>query len=154
MNAVIDKFNNLKPLEKIYLAARPWHAIAIERCKQKATSETKKRFGFNGHNEDSDAFRHCYWSALLAHEIGYMHALMFTNAHESNDDNPPEEKRMDLHNNSVGLSIGRMHFSFKDKFQFGWIEKDEAISNKCYKAYLDGRLINGIGLEPSTPKGY
>jgi hypothetical protein len=44
---------------------------------------------------------------MLARDLGYQNALQFTNAHESDPRNPPQEKAMDLHNNSVGLSIGR-----------------------------------------------
>ena len=48
-----------------------------------AYSETTKRFGHNGRNDKSYAFRHCFWSATLSRDIGYKNALEFTNAHES-----------------------------------------------------------------------
>lgn len=39
---------------------------------------------------------------------------------------------MDLHNNKVGLKIGNDYFFFGDS--------DQELSNKCYQAYLDGKL--------------
>ena len=71
-----------------------------------AYSETTKRFGRNGRNDKSDAFRHCFWSATLSRDIGYKNALEFTNTHESSPLNIAEEKTMDFHNNSDGLRIG------------------------------------------------
>ncbi|EPP5335791.1 DUF6973 domain-containing protein [Vibrio harveyi] len=50
-----------------------------ERC---CFFETESRFGINGHNDKSDAFHHCFWSAMLARDIGYKNALEFTTAHE------------------------------------------------------------------------
>ena len=63
--------------------------------------------------------------------VGYFEAKMFTNAHETNPDNPPDEKAMDLHNNSVGLKIGLYYFI---------PDSNKALSNKCYKALQDGEL--------------
>ncbi|WP_433963224.1 DUF6973 domain-containing protein [Vibrio parahaemolyticus] len=36
-----------------------------KKAKDVAFFETESRFGINGHNDKSDAFRHCYWSARL-----------------------------------------------------------------------------------------
>jgi hypothetical protein len=105
--SVYDQYKNLTPQEQLYIRSHPHHAFAIKEAKEIAITETRKRFGFNGHNDRSDAFRHCFWSAMLARDLGYQNALQFTNAHESDPRNPPQEKAMDLHNNSVGLSIGR-----------------------------------------------
>ena len=61
----------------------------------------------SGRNTVSDAFRHCFWSALPARDIGYASALRYTNAHEAFAGNFGCEKIMDLHNNAVGLRISR-----------------------------------------------
>ena len=55
-------------------------------------------------------------------------ALSFTNAHEDFPDNPPAEKEMDLHNNSVGIVIGISKAA------------DKILSDACYKALQDGKL--------------
>ena len=83
----------------------PGHILFIKESKEIAFTETKKQFGVNGRNDKSDAFRHCYWSALLSKELGYTNALEFTTAHESSPNNIKPEKAMDLHNKKVGLKI-------------------------------------------------
>lgn len=126
--SIYDQFKQLTPLEQQYIRAHPRHAIAIRNSKEKAFEETKKHFGFNGKNDESDAFRHCFWSALLVRDIGYAGALRFTNAHESSPLNPKNEKEMDLHNNGVGLSIGRVGGS------------DQVLIHRCMEALQNGKL--------------
>ena len=60
-----------------------------------------KRYG-KLHNGKGDAFKHAYWSGLMAYYQGDSWATAFGNAHEKRPKNPAIEKRMDLHNNSVG----------------------------------------------------
>ncbi|NOX44080.1 MAG: hypothetical protein GXP19_10155 [Gammaproteobacteria bacterium] len=103
-------------------------ALSIKRSKEKAFEETIKYFGINGRNDKSDAFHHCFWSAILAQELGYHNALQFTNAHESDPRNPSEEKAMDLHNNSIGLSIGRNGGN------------NNYLSGRCMATLLNGQL--------------
>lgn len=93
--------------EKVYLLMYPEHVSLISDAAEQASNETKRRFGRHDHNGHGDAFRHCLWSAMLCRDIGYMGALRYTSAHEEFSDNPPNEKAMDLHNNSVGLKLGR-----------------------------------------------
>ncbi len=133
------QWEKLATLEKIYIATHPQHAIAIRDSKKNAFSETKKRFGHNGHNDDSDAFRHCYWSSILARELGFQHALEFTSAHESRTDNPLSEKTMDLHNNFVGLNIGKQFIHIVPGIG-EYFESDKELSDRCYKAYKEGKL--------------
>ncbi len=90
-SSLYDKYDHLTDDEKSYFKTHP--------------RQTTKRFGHNGRNDKSDAFRHCFWSATLSRDIGYKNALEFTNAHESSPLNIAKEKTMDL-NNSVGLRIG------------------------------------------------
>ena len=106
MTKLYDQYQNLTLKEKQYIRMNPHHAYAIKESKGIAFSETKKRFGFNGRDDKSDAFRHCFWSAILSRELGYQNALKFTTAHESSPKNEELAKEMDLHNNSVGLLIG------------------------------------------------
>lgn len=128
MTSAYAQYKNLTLQERQYIRSHPHHALSIERSRDVAFTETKKRFGHSGRNDKSDAFRHCFWSAVLAREIGYQSALRFTNAHESDPRNPPAEKAMDLHNNSVGLSIGRGGGS------------NTHLSGRCIAALLSGQL--------------
>lgn len=152
---VYDQWTHLRDGEKKYLLKHPDHALTIKSSKDRAFNETKKRFGTNGHNDASDAFRHCFWSAMLSRDLGYYNAKEFTTAHEDWPGNPPGEQRMDLHNNGVGLQIGRKNTDFFEYLPAvtRWISgietitrveemlvSDSDLSDLCYKALKDGKL--------------
>lgn len=107
MADIYKEWGKLKPAERYYVVRYPQHALAIRKSREIAFKETKKMFARNKRNDRSDAFRHCFWSAILARDIGYDGAKKFTTAHEDFPNNPKDEKEMDLHNNSIGLNIGR-----------------------------------------------
>jgi hypothetical protein len=127
-SSVIEQFQRLTRDEKIFILMYPEYAAAIKESKATAYAETRRRFGRNGQNDRSDAFRHCFWSAILSRDIGYSAALRFTTAHESSPTNDPAEKKMDLHNNTVGLKIGRAKGS------------NHSLSNRCMAALNAGQL--------------
>jgi hypothetical protein len=127
-SSVFQQFLQLTNDERVYILMYPEHAAAIKASRETAYEETRRRFGRNGQNDRSDAFRHCFWSALLSREIGYAAALRFTTAHESSPTNDPAEKAMDLHNNSVGLKIGWSKAS------------DQMLSLRCMAALNSGQL--------------
>lgn len=123
-----ELFQKLTASEKIHLAMFPEQAAVIKRSSQRALRESELRFPGSRRNTPGDAFRHCFWSALLARDIGYGSALRYTNAHEAFPDNPPDEKAMDLHNNAIGLNIGR----------HGGV--DQILISRCMEALRNGRL--------------
>lgn len=130
-----DEWKKLTPAEIAVLYSvtlvNPAAPVIIKLSKTNAFEETISRFGYNGHNDKSDAFRHCFWSATLSRDIGYFWAKAFTTAHETAPGQPAEEKEMDLHNNSVGLDIGFYYFI---------PDSDKALSEQCFKALQDGKL--------------
>jgi hypothetical protein len=129
-----DEFTKMTPAEKAVVAAMavqdPVKVYILKESKQTAFNEATRRFGHNGHNDSSDAFRHCFWSAILTRDIGIMWTKLFTDAHESVDGQPADEKAMDLHNNGVGMDIG-----FWSLFN-----SNLTISNKCFNALQEGKL--------------
>ncbi|RZS38956.1 hypothetical protein EV193_104167 [Herbihabitans rhizosphaerae] len=58
-----------------------------------------------------DAFRHTYWSAMLANRFGHEWAERFTTAHEGTHrpDASDTTVAMDMHNNEVGRRIAAEH---------------------------------------------
>lgn len=61
--------------------------------------------GKTGHNDDLDAYRHAYVSAVYAMERGELTAEILGTANEMRGDmngQPPEERNMDMWNNMVG----------------------------------------------------
>lgn len=128
MSSIYDKFISLTPDEQSFIVRNPHHALTIHDSKEKAFKETMEQFGSNGRNDETDAFRHCFWAATLARDIGYKNALEFTTAHESAPNNPLKEQAMDLHNNKVGLELGKKDGS------------DKGLSFACKSSLLAGEL--------------
>lgn len=148
-----EQWERLTLMEKLYITSHPQHAYAIKASKGKAYSETKNRFSYNGRNDASDAFRHCYWSSILSRELGFFNALDFTASHESGDKNPQAEKNMDLHNNLVGLKIGKQ-FIHVSPGVGAWIESDKELAGRCYKAYTNGQLQISPASKAPSPGAY
>jgi hypothetical protein len=123
-------FTGLTPQEKLYLLTHPHHISTIKENADKALAEARRQFRGGQHNGPADAFRHCYWSALLARDIGPDNAKTFTDAHEAYGANPAGEKAMDLHNNAAGIAIGRANPNATDAVLVG----------QCLLAVNDGRL--------------
>jgi len=126
--SIIRRFSKLTSEEQVYLLMYPEHSFLIKGAVEIASAETERLFGGNNHNDAGDAFRHCYWSAILCRDLGYMAALRYTTAHESFAGNPAQEKAMDLHNNAVGLKIGLAG------------GPDQIISHRCAAAMRSGQL--------------
>ena len=125
-----ENWNRLNNNEKLSIAQWPALGTAVPVAKDKAFAETLSRFGHQGHNDKSDAFRHCYWSALIARDVGVLAAISFTTAHEDFPANPPKEKAMDLHNNMQGIVIG-----IRNKGS-----NDTELADACYSALAAGKL--------------
>ncbi len=130
MSNIYNQFMSMTPEERLYVASHPHHANTLRNSKPLAFQETQNQMGHNGHNDDSDAFRHCFWSATLARDLGISNARDFTTAHESGPNNPPDEKMMDLHNNSIGLQVGSAGGS------------NTALSNACLANLASGNLMS------------
>ena len=60
------------------------------------------------HNNEGDAFKHTFMAAELTLLLGENLARKICILQEdSNPDNPPAEREMDLHNDEVGIQIGK-----------------------------------------------
>jgi hypothetical protein len=57
------------------------------------------------HNGRGDAYRHCYWNARMAIDMGIRTAKGFGDRHEQTPGQPAIEKEMDLRNNTLGRAI-------------------------------------------------
>ena len=83
----------------------------------------------------SDAFRHAYWNAMLAHRFGEEWTTSYTSAHERVPENDPRShasaEAMDLYNNEVGRQIAR------DNPDAG----PEELKQLVGQAVLDGRMV-------------
>lgn len=85
------------------IAKHPADALKVYQAKQKADDLSLKVFKQQGRNDESDAFRHFVWAALVTKELGQEKANEFLNAHEVETSQPPREKEMDTINNNLGV---------------------------------------------------
>lgn len=124
----MTSYSRLNEEERKYVLMNPVRSFVIKECQDDAERETERRFGYNGRNDETDAFRHCMWSGLISKRISHSEALKFTTMHEMQDGNDFVEKSMDLHNNKVGAEIGQN------------VGSERSIADECYKALQQGKL--------------
>jgi hypothetical protein len=95
-------YPGLTPAEKNLVAKNPKDAFTVYKQKKIAENATSHNFPDQNLNDESDAFRHFLWAALLTKELGKSKAKEFLDAHEEDPDQPEIERQMDIHNNGRG----------------------------------------------------
>lgn len=106
-------WSTLTPAEKLLVVGDPGMGYATISTRDKAYSYTLTNYGHSGAGDESDAFRHAVWNALMCKHISKMWANLMATAHENVDDayltrvfadgfTGAAHKRMDLHNNEKG----------------------------------------------------
>lgn len=124
--------------EKALIAMFPVQAYLISRNIEPARNETVNIYGNNGLNDKSDAFRHAYFSALNARDVGVLFARLFGEAHESEVPSQLSlEKEMDLHNNEQGYTA----YSQNSGSLFSPPPSNELLSAACHTKALMGLLV-------------
>ena len=94
------------------------------------------------HNNEGDAFKHCYMQAELTLWLGKNIAKYIGDKHEDKPDNPPKEKEMDLHNNAVGRQIGE---NIKELIWLWMFTKyQDVIAEEIIHAMNNGALITKV----------
>jgi RHS repeat-associated protein len=106
-----DKWNRLNRQEKNIILLDPqfYKAKTIEKNAGKAFEMTKATFGHQGKGDESDAFRHAFWMATNTQEVGERFSQKWGDAHEYSTpvDEVSTDLYMDIHNNDVGVEIGK-----------------------------------------------
>lgn len=96
----------LNPDERVLYNESPSKGLTAMKCGATATNATVDEYGINGHNDDSDAFRHAYWNALMVKNIDFSFAKRWATAHETGaSDQATIEYSMDMFNNSKGREV-------------------------------------------------
>lgn len=103
-----DTWDRMNEQEQRVCRSEPYDCNRARDTQPDAFDWTQRRYGRNAHNDASDAFRHCMWSALMTKRANDGFAKRFGDAHEYGDkDQPSNESYMDRHNNSWGREAGR-----------------------------------------------
>lgn len=136
-------YNNLNKEEKKLAKKHPLQAVKVYLCAEKATNLTIDYYGINGYQDNSDAFRHCCWNALMKKSIGKSAAKAWADAHET--ESSGVDKEMDLYNNSVGRGI---EVDGKSDDEIAKSVKSKVKKGKC-KKISNGKLVktDGSGLK-------
>jgi len=126
-----DIWKSISQNEKNLIKSFPMEAWNIFKNREIAERATKSKFGFNGLNDKSDAYRHAYYNAINTKKVGAYLAELFSNAHESEVPIALTlEKEMDLFNNSIG---------HKSNINYP-ISTITELENKIYQEFLIGNL--------------
>lgn len=133
-NDILKKYKSLSDDEKKFITKHPVTSYQFYNNSKKAESAASKFEGLT--NGYGDAIRHCYWCALNKMDAGKDSNLAeeYGNAHENKPNN--SAKSMDLHNNSVGYSLGIKAIENE------W--SDEELLKNVIKAADDGILQIGL----------
>lgn len=86
---------------------------------------------WQGNDGHRDAFRHCYWNALMTKDYGRGWTSAFATAHEGVPGNWANREAMDLYNNAVGRQIAADHPN----------ATREQLAGHVAQAVRDGRLV-------------
>ncbi|MSS62751.1 DUF6973 domain-containing protein [Velocimicrobium porci] len=90
--------------EKSLFAKHPTKGLYALSSAKTSMNYTSMYFKTNGYQDNSDAFRHSFWQALVAHTYENSFAKQWGDAHESTSIGI--DKKMDLLNNEIGRTVG------------------------------------------------
>lgn len=133
-----EDYDRLTEEERRLIKQYPTQAYVISKNALKASAETEARFGDNGLNDKSDAFRHCFFNAMNQRDCGKDSNLnsiakKFGDAHESETPATLDlEKQMDLYNNAIGQIIGDVMFPA--------FTSDESLAEEAMTRVTNGSL--------------
>lgn len=140
--SLYDTWGKLTDSEKSLVVTYPKEAVVIQSNATTASSSTKSIYGDNGNGDESDAYRHGYWNALNARDVGKTVAEAFATAHEDVSDEELQKiyngfygwqhRSMDLHNNEVGRGV----VSWTDIFT-----SDSTLSSRILEQIEKGNMV-------------
>lgn len=134
---------NLTPAERALFNGSPSRGILTIKYGYEAKLASLEHYSDGLWNGNGDAFRHCFWNALLTINIDRKWSNDWTKAHEEFPGNPANEKLMDLRNNLNGQQLG-IAYQTNDRSKSG-----------CLAAANVGRLtrlVNGQ-IAPTNAEG-
>ena len=135
----------LSQAEKDLIKQNWSEAYHIFKNREIATNATVTKFGKNGLNDKSDAFRHAYYNIINTKVVGIGMAKLFSDAHESETPSAlVKEKEMDLFNNNIGQQslLGNSSLSLSQ------------LVNVIYQKVLNGDLRYLSPLDKVASKNY
>ena len=146
----LDDYFNLDWDEiAVLLSLTPSQIVEAKYLTELAVSKTEELYPNQSHyQDDGDAFRHTYWSALLARNFGDEFSRNLTNAHESSE---PDgiDKTMDLHNNSNGI---KLYHEWVDKIAYSGIYPLDNLASFICHAIANGEIYDCVKINTYTDR--
>ena len=106
-------------------------------------------FPRNYHNNNGDAFRHCFWSSIIAKEISPEWAHTWVMAHEADASLTNIHRLMDEYNNNQGINIFKNNPNASAGEQIGAMPATEQVEapTECQRqlmSTLDITFLHGV----------
>ncbi len=139
---------NITDEDRVLIAKHPFEMYAAHQVRNRSYQLCKPMFGKPATNDASDACRHFVGSALLYKELGPELSEKILNAHEESVDQPFEQKRMDLANNSMGL------LAAEELRKQGKLNQSEVMESLKEHYKKDRLVILQKEPSPNKEKGY
>ncbi|MCB0407153.1 MAG: hypothetical protein KDD34_03050 [Bdellovibrionales bacterium] len=135
---ILAYFPRLSEGDRLVISKMPKEAFKVFLAKEKAEDLTKKIFNKSGKDDESDAFRHFVWSALVTKELGEDKAKTFLKAHEEDSTQEKNQKEMDTQNNKQGLMFVMEKVKNRQEVEIDQIEKEALLRlrNKKLKVLM------------------
>jgi hypothetical protein len=118
--------------------------------------EKLRERGMLGENEsirnqkgELDAIRHAYVLGRLTQDYGYQMAKFMGNEHEKRNPNPPDQQRMDYHNNDVGARFGNQVINEAHQNR---LKPGETIEDRLFERVLRGARDGELITDPSQTR--
>lgn len=136
-------YNKLNSKERELAKKNPVHATLVYSSATKANNSTENAYGYNGYQDNSDAFRHVSWNAFMKKSLGSGVANTWATAHEATSSGV--DKEMDLYNNAIGRTI--VVSNVTDGTIIGHVKT--IIKNGSARRIVNKKLVktNGSGLK-------
>ncbi len=149
-----QKLKYIHPSEVKWILAHPFIARKAYKISKRAGQvATAQKFNPQLDGDDNggmvDAFRHCFWMALLVQEISPKAAYKLGIAHEKGNYRDFKKKRyedgavpdsvaseMDLKNNKIGLELGQEYMGV-DEETLKQVVLNAVINGECWKIKKD-----------------
>lgn len=122
----------------------------------KELEEKLRERGMLGENEgirhktgELDAIRHAYTLGRLSQDYGYQAAKFMGDQHEARNPNPPNQQRMDYHNNDMGARYGIQVINEAHRNR---LEPGETLADRLFERVLQGARNGELITDPNQTR--
>ena len=105
--------------------------------------------GIRSQTGELDGIRHAYVLGRLSQDFGYQTATWMGDEHEKRNPNPPDQQRMDYHNNEMGARFG---IQVINEAHGNRLRPGETIEDRLFERVLRGARDGELITDPSQTR--